>query len=126
MPSQRFLGGLSFPPCSLGNGFGPPTYASFAVRPDIVAAPVDSYRVSVSGGPTIPGGADVGELDGRVVGPGDVTSTGEWSPLDLHDYPFLPSGKAVLPWTFGTEDSNSYDVANFTVEYRHYVPVTAG
>ena len=123
VPSQRFAGGLSFPDCP-GYGYDAPTYEWFAVRPDIVAAPVDSYRVSMTGGPTTPGGADIGRLDGQDVGPGDVTVAGEWRPLDLHNFPFLPNRSTVLSWVFSTWELNSYDVATFTVEYRYYVPAT--
>lgn len=127
VPSLRFAGGLSFPDC-LGLDYLS-TYQWFQARPDVVAAPVDAYRVTATGGPTVPGSPDVGLLGvvngSTTVGPGDVAAMTDWSPVDLDGYPFLPDGRTVLPWVFATSELNSYDVATFTVEYRHWAPVRA-
>jgi hypothetical protein len=35
----------------------------------------------------------------------------------------MPPMDLPVAWSFQTARDNSYDVASFTVEYRHYVPV---
>ena len=122
--STRFPGGLSYQPCT--STFTYATIGYFAAEPPFVAAPVDSFRVSVTGGPTTPGGTDHGTLGAGGVATtvaGEGTTTSDWTPVALDDYPFLPDGALPVDWTFSTSAPDSYDVAWFTVEYRRYVPV---
>ena len=84
---------------------------------------MDSWRVSATGGPTIPGDTDVGSLSGVTMGPGDVTVTTPWRQVDLLNQPYVPDGAQPAVWSFSTDGDNEFDVASFTVEYRYYVPV---
>ena len=120
VPSDRFPGGLSFrQPCS----FGYAAVEYFAAAPPDVPAPVDTYRVSATGGPTTPGDSDVAHLGGVVLGPGDTAVTTPWLDVDLDSYPYLPDAERPMRWAVSTSDQNDYDIASFTVEYRYYVPV---
>ncbi len=120
VPSERFAGGLSFrQPCS----FGDYSRAVFGASPSVTPAPVDSYRVTATGGPTAPGDTDVALLSGVRLGPGDVTVSTPWQRVDLTDYPYLPAGAQPVTWAVSTSDENDYDVASFTVEYRYYAPI---
>ena len=85
-------------------------------------APVDSFRVTATGGPTEPGSPDTGYLSGTPTAPGDSSTTTPWLPVGLTGYPHLPHQDRPVSWRFGTWDGSSYDVATFAVEYRHYVP----
>ena len=123
--SVRFPGGLSFPPCP-GTGGPVSDSASFALPVPFAAAPVDSYRVTASGGPTAPGGSGAGTLaagSGTPVGlgPGDATATTGWTGVELDRDPYLPHQDLAASWEFVTY--GGYDLASFVVEYRHYVPV---
>jgi hypothetical protein len=51
------------------------------------------------------------------------STTSSWLPVALAAHPYLPSGSQPVFWSFGTNAGHSYDVASFTVEYRHYEPV---
>ena len=53
---------------------------------------------------------------------GDGSTTSEWYPVHVTGHPFLPDQDRPVTWTFTTHRPNSYDVATFTVEYRHYLP----
>jgi flagellar hook assembly protein FlgD len=125
--SDRFAGGLSFRPCRNSYYYGA-RVADVASSPE-PPAPVDTYRVTATGGPTTPGSADVGRLyaggkSTTTTPVGDGSATSPWVPVRLADYPFLPQAWSPVSWTFSTDDPNSYDVASFTVDYRYYVPVT--
>ena len=98
------------------------TAAYFASNVPFVQAPVDTYRVTATGGPTEPGASDRGRLNGTVIGPGDGAVTTPWRPVDLTSTPFLPARDLPAIWDFQTSRENSYDVATFTLTYRHYVP----
>lgn len=115
--SERFAGGLSFRPCPYSVTVG--YYGSDVPFPE---APVDTYRVTATGGPTTPGGTDQGRLMGVLTNPGDASTTTSWMPVRLTSYPFLPVQNRPVTWTFATFAPNSYDVDAFTVEYRHYGP----
>jgi hypothetical protein len=56
LPSDRFPHGLSFRPCT----GSPYTFRDFVASPPVKAAPVDSFRITATGGPTTPGSDDVG------------------------------------------------------------------
>jgi hypothetical protein len=118
--SERFAHGLSFRPCP--PSFGWHTAGYYGSDVPFPEAPVDSYRVIASGGPTTPGGADQGRLAGVPTNPGDASTATPWIPVQLASHPFLPDQDRPVTWTFTTHGSNSYDVATFSVEYRHYVP----
>ena len=119
-PSERYVDGLSFrQPCT----FGYAAVEYFGATPPFTPAPVDSWRVSATGGPTTPGDTDVGSLSGVTMGPGDVTLTTAWQQVDLLSQPYIPDGTQPAVWSFSTNQENDYDVASFTVEYRYYVPV---
>jgi hypothetical protein len=121
VPSDRYPGGLSFrQPCD----FGYAAVRSFGATPPMVPAPVDSFRITAMGGPTTPGATDTASFDGVVMGPGDVTASTPWTSVDLIHYPFVPDGTQPVTWGFSTTSGNSYDVASFTVEYRHYLPIS--
>ncbi len=119
--SERFPDGLSFRPCTAPYYWGTAGY--FGSDVPFPEAPVDSYRVTASGGPTTPGSSDQGRLSGTPIGPGDAAATTPWRSVDLTGDPFLPAQDRPVTWTFATVPPNSYDVATFTVEYKHYVPV---
>jgi flagellar hook assembly protein FlgD len=118
--SERYPGGLSFRPNESTWG----TSGYFLMELPFTAAPVDTYRITAVGGPTLPGASDVGALSG-VLMRGDSTASSPWFHVDLVDYPYLPVGEAPIHWTFGTTPPNSYDVATFSVEYRYYVPTAS-
>ena len=120
--SERFPDGLSFRPCSDPFYWGTAEY--FGSDVPFPEAPVDSYRVTATGGPTMPGSSDQGRLSGTLIGPGDASVTTPWSAVDLTGHPFLPAQDRPVTWTFATSRPSSYDVASFTVEYKHYVPAT--
>jgi hypothetical protein len=56
------------------------------------------------------------------MGPGDVTVSTPWQPVELDDYPYLPDRTQPVTWSVSTDTENDYDIATFTVEYRSYVP----
>lgn len=120
--SERFARGLSYRPCPDTWG----TISRDALGPPFAAAPVDSFRVGVTGGPTTPGASDAGSL---VVGSTATEVTGEgttlsgWHRVVLDDAPYLSQGWYATSWDFYTSAPASYDVASFTIEYQHYVPV---
>ncbi|MEO6510081.1 MAG: FlgD immunoglobulin-like domain containing protein [Nocardioides sp.] len=124
VPSTRFAGGLSFRPCD------EPILRVvdyFATGPPFAAAPIDRYRVSSVGGPTAPGSDDIGRLvvGEQVVvdtGVGDGTTTSPWIQVQLDTSPYLPNHTQPVNWAFTGSGTGSYDVASFTIEYRHYVP----
>lgn len=125
-PSTRYPGGLSFPACDL-QGSGAPTAKFFTADLPFREAPVDTYRLSSTGGPTTPGASDRGRLsaglaEGVDTLQGDGTATTGWAVVDLTRYPYLPGGLRPVQWAFSTLYPQSYDVASFTIEYRHYVP----
>ena len=122
VPSLRFVDGLSFPACTT-YFYDAPTYRDFTMPVPFAAAPVDEYRVSATGGPTMPGGGDVGSLSGVTLGPGDATAWTSLGAVRLDATPYLPEQARAVRWRFSTQTGNSYDVASFTVEYRRYVPV---
>ena len=117
--SDRYENGLSFRPCE----FGYAAVAYFGATPPAQPAPVDSYRIMASGGPSTPGATDVGNLAGVIMGPGDATVSTPWRPVALTSYPFVPRGRQPVTWGFQTSDDDSYDLASMTVEYRYFVPV---
>lgn len=118
--SERFADGLSFRPCTEPYLWG--TAAYFGSDVPFAEAPVDSYRVTATGGPTTPGSSDQARLSGTPIGPGDASATTPWRAVDLTGDPFLLARDRPVTWTFTTLRPSSYDVATFTVEYRHYVP----
>ena len=118
--SDRFPEGLSFRAAPESWQWG--TAAYFASDVPFAEAPVDTYRVTATGGPTTPGSGDQGSLDGTPVGPGDATVTIPWRPVHLVRRDFLPSQALPVTWSFLTARENSYDVATFAIDYRHYVP----
>ena len=118
--SERFDDGLSFRPCPSTSGWA--TIGRFGSDVPFPEAPVDSFRVTATGGPTTPGGSDRGGIAGTPTNPGDASTTTPWRPVHLTSHPFLPDQDRPAIWTFSTSESNSYDVATFTLEYRHYVP----
>lgn len=118
--SARFPDGLSFRPCTESWQWGAAEYFGSGVP--FAVAPADSYRVTATGGPTVPGSPDQGHLDGTPIGPGDASATTRWQPVDLSGDPYLPARQQPVVWTFTTLRPSSYDLASFTVEYRHYVP----
>lgn len=118
--SDRYPGGLSFRPVSGTWG----TSSNFLMELPFTAAPVDTYRVTAVGGPTIAGASDVGGLSG-VLMRGDSTASSPWFNVDLVDYPYLPVGESPIVWGFGTKPPNSYDVASFTIDYRYYSPAAS-
>jgi hypothetical protein len=120
--SDRFPDGLSFRPCADPFSWG--TVGYFGSDVPFPEAPVDSYRVTATGGPTTPGSSDQGRLSGTTIGPGDSSATTPWTAVDLTGQPFLPALDRPVTWSFATSPPNSYDVASFTVEYKHYVPAT--
>jgi hypothetical protein len=120
-PSARFPGGESFGPCD-AYGYHPPTFRYYGTDVPFAEAPIDSYRITATGGPTTAGATDVGWLDTVQTAPGDGSTAGSWRVVDLEGGPFLPRLDTPVTWLFATEYPNSYDVASFTVEYRHYVP----
>ena len=84
--------------------------------------------LTATGGPSTPGAADVGRLAVAeaisVVTPqGDASTVSPRWGVDLQSQPYLPGRDKPVVWSFGTDDPASYDVATFTVEYRHFVPV---
>ena len=118
VPSERFPGGLSFRhPCN----FYLPAVGFWGASPPLTPAPVDSFRITATGGPTTLGGSDSGTLDGVVIGPGDATVSTPWQSVNLTQYPYLPDARQPVNWGFST--ANNYDLASFTVEYRYYTPV---
>jgi flagellar hook assembly protein FlgD len=125
VPSTRFAGGLSFPACTT-DGLGGSTSRYFTMPVPFAAAPVDRFRVSATGGPTDPASASIGHLGDTQVGPGDATAWTPWAAAKLGAAPYLPDQASPVSWHFYTGAGSSYDVASFTVEYRYYVPVTAG
>lgn len=120
--STRYSGGLSFPPCLAYAPYGWTT-ADFTASPPVVAAPVDRYRITATGGPTTPGGNDTANSSAGTLGPGDDTMTGGWMGVGLTDEPYLPELTSPVTWGVLTRPPSSYDIASFTVEYRYYVPV---
>lgn len=124
VPSVRFPDGLSFRPCAETWQWGTAEY--FWSGAPFVEAPVDSYRITAAGGPTSPGSSDEGRLGTTPIGPGDDSATTPWQRVSLTSQPFLPARRRSVTWTFSTVRPNSYDVATFTVEYQHYVPVSVG
>jgi flagellar hook assembly protein FlgD len=126
VPSERFAGGLSFRPCESIYFFGAARH--FAADVPFAKAPIDSYRVGVTGGPSVMDGSAtgylaVGERISVPVPGGDGTTTSEWLPVDLVNQPYLPTLHRPVVWYFSRQDG-SYDVASFTIEYRHYVPAS--
>jgi hypothetical protein len=126
VPSERFPHGLSFRhPCAESSWlYGSERY--FTTDVPFPAAPVDTYRISMAGGPTVPGSGDHADLfvaeQTKTTAVGDVTVTSPWSPVDLDHQPNVPTMHQPVVWSVYTSLA-SYDVASFTVEYRHYVPV---
>ena len=122
VPSDRFPGGLSFrQPCNVLVSYWP-AVGFWGASPPLTPAPVDSFRVTATGGPTTPGGSDWGALSGVLMGPGDATVSTPWRLVDLIHHPYLPEATLPINWGFSTSQ-NSYDLASFTVKYRYYVPV---
>lgn len=119
--SERFDAGLSFRECDFEYA---DTTGFFAADVPFDAAPVDSFRVTATGGPTEPGSSHTGNLDGTPTVEGDSSTTSDWQPVSLTTYPHLPGQDRPISWTFGTSEDASYDVATFAVEYRHWVPAT--
>jgi flagellar hook assembly protein FlgD len=124
--SQRFPGGLHFRECFDFSASG----ADFAVPVPFSAAPVDTYRVTATGGPPTDGGTGSGGLSGQGMGPGDAIATTAWFDVHPEAYPYLPDQDLAPTWSFTASSSKddpgtttSYDLASFTVEYRRYVPV---
>ena len=116
--STVFVDGLSFQSC-------PPfrrTAKFFAADVGFREAPIDSYRITVTGSATGPTGSDQGAVGLSSTGPGGTAATTPWQTVTLTDYPYLPDQSHPIIWNFHTEDANTYDVATFTIEYRHYVP----
>jgi hypothetical protein len=119
--SLRFPDGLSFPACDIEYA---DTVGFFASDVPFPVAPVDSFRITATGGPTEPGSPDTGGLSGTPTGPGDSSTSTPWLPVSLARYPYLPDRRRPVTWTFGTRDDDSYDVAGFDIEYRHFVPAS--
>ena len=119
--SERFDGGLSFRECDFENA---DTAGFFASDVPFDEAPIDRFRITSMGGPTEPGSSDTGNLNGTPTAVGDSSTTSGWQPVRLTTYPHLPSRDRPVSWTFGTSHDESYDVATFAVEYRHWVPAS--
>ena len=121
VPSDRFEGGLTFAPCDF-------EFASnighFAADVPFDAAPVDSYRITATGGPTEPDSSDTGNLHGTPTAEGDSSTTSDWASVRLTEYPHLPGQDRPVDWWFSAPDDDSYDVATFAIEYRHWVPAS--
>jgi hypothetical protein len=117
--SERFSGGLSYRPCPPTSGWH--TVGYYGSDVPFPEAPVDRYRITATGGPTVPGGTDEGNLSGAT-GSGDGSITTAWTSAHTTGHPFLPDQDRPVTWTFATYGSNSYDVATFTIEYRYYQP----
>ena len=129
VPSERFIYGLHFGTCYGGWGEASAALASEVYFP---ISPLDSYRVTVNGGPAVPGSQAFGALDrdggsgtGVQMGPGDATATTAWRDVEVLEYPtVLDSSRPVL-WSFSTSSYGAgYDLDTVTVEYLHYVPVS--
>lgn len=121
VPSDRFEGGLSFRECDVEFA---DTTGFFARDVPFEVAPVDSFRITATGGPTEAGSSDTGNLYGTPTAEGDSSTTSAWSPVGLTTYPHLPTQDRPVSWWFGTSNDESYDVATFAVEYRHWVPAS--
>jgi hypothetical protein len=119
--SERFDGGLSFRECDFEYA---DTTGFLASDVPFDEAPVDTFRITSTGGPTEPGSSDIGNLNGTPTAEGDSSTTSDWLPVWLTRYPHLPAKDRPVSWTFGTSDDESYDVATFTVDYRHWVPAS--
>ena len=67
-----------------------------------------------------------GHFNGSQVGPGDGTVwTTPWDVVELRGRPYLPTPRRRSSrGASATNAQNAYDIASFTVEYRHYVPVS--
>ena len=113
--STRFPGGLSFTRC-----WSNWSYAGFGLPLPFAAAPTDTYRVTVSGGPPTAGGTGTANIGGIMMGPGDATVTTSWRAVDLGHSPYLPEQDIAATWQFSSS-APDYDLASFTVEYQHYV-----
>ena len=125
MESHRFPGGLNFRECVSFSASG----ADFAIPVPFAAAPVDTYRVTATGGPPTDGGTGSGTLSGQMMGPGDATVTTPWFDVHPEAYPYVLDQDLAATWSFSTTSSEvdpgtttSYDLASFTVEYRRYLP----
>ncbi len=119
VPSERYPGGLSFRPCTSPSDYA--TLGLYGSDVPFVEAPVDSYRITATGGPTTPGGDDQGSLSGTATEPDGSTST-PWQAVRLTGRPFLPDQDRPVTWSFTTDGDDSYDLDTFTVDYRYYVP----
>jgi flagellar hook assembly protein FlgD len=127
VPSTRFPQGLSYEPCA--SSFFFTTRGYYAAEVPVPLAPVDEFRIGVNGGPTTPGALDHAMLvaDEQATDvTGEGTTTSQWYPVTLNGYPYLPDLELPVQWTLGTDKPDSYDVASFTVEYRYFVPESAG
>lgn len=123
VPSSRFMGGLSFAPCDQSYYR---TDRLFRLDVPFREAPVDSYRVTATGGPPTAEGTGTGAIGwpGLVpLGPGDDTRTSHWRTVHLHQPSFLPDARGPMAWAFTRTSPEAYDIATFTLEYRRYVPV---
>lgn len=119
--SDRFEGGLSFRECDVEFA---DTVGFFASDVPFAVAPVDTFRITATGGPTAPGSPDTGHLHGTPTAEGDSTTTSDWAPVRLTTHPHLPGQDRPVSWRFWTSEDASYDIATFAVEYRHWVPAT--
>jgi hypothetical protein len=118
--SERYPGGLSFQqPCT---SFGYFAARYFGASPPFPLGPVDTFRVTATGGPTAPGDTDIAHFDTQIMGPGDATVSTRWQAVDLTGYPYLPEARHPMTWAVSTSDENDYDIASFTLEYRYYAP----
>ncbi len=125
--SDRFPGGLSFRPTGPDlSGLDRPVSIDVTMPAPVLPAPVDTYRVSATGGPTTVGGADIGVLSTddnyTKTAVGDSTTTTAWSKVHLNRYPYLPKATQPVVFGFSTTPPASYDVSSFMIEYRYYVP----
>jgi len=119
--SDRFAQGLSFRSCEPSEVGSAETFRGYA--PTDGLGPRDQYRIVATGGPTEPGEVDQGRLNGTPTPPGDGTTTSAWSDLNFEDHMYVRLGHDPIRWSFWAPEGNSYDVATFAVEYKHYVPV---
>lgn len=121
-PSERIDGGMTL---AVRDGcerslFRPQLEVPFRLYPGA------SWRVSVTGGPTIPGEADRAVISLRddygglevQTGPGDGTTTTAWGQVTRTEW---ARPQDWVFWLVVGDPDTSYDVAEFTIEVRHWV-----
>ncbi len=106
--------------------------SSHAIQPDVVAPRgIRTHRVTMRGAPAVDGESDVATLNlfgGAETltpqAPGEAITV---SPTYLHPFRAVsyPRGEqSLMGWMVQTVGGNSYDVAEFTVDYTYLTPQT--